>query len=49
MNEKTGETRLDDGDLFIVFGKQKNGNRGLGFYVSATWVSRIASYKLVNE
>jgi hypothetical protein len=49
MYEKIGETRLDNGDLFIFFGKQANGYGGLRFYVSVTWATKIASYKSMNN
>jgi hypothetical protein len=48
MNEYAGETRMENGDGYIFFGKQANGYGGLGFYVRSQWVTRIANYRRIN-
>ena len=48
MNEYAGETRMENGDCYIFFGKQANGYGGLGFYVTSPWVTRIANYRRIN-
>ena len=44
---RTGNTGQDD--LLIFLGRQKDRGGGLGFYVHKDWVSKLASYQLVNE
>lgn len=43
------ETQTEYGDKFIFCGRQENGVGGLAFYVSAEWVSRLASNKTYGD
>jgi len=49
FNSRVGQTRLENGDLFIFFGRQANLRGGLGFYIHADWVHAIGSSRAASE
>ena len=49
FNSRVGQTRLENGYLFIFFGRQANLRGGLGFYIHADWVHAIGSSRAASE
>ena len=49
FNSRVGEMRLENGDLFIFFGRQANARGGFAFFIHADWVHAIGSSRAVSE
>ena len=43
FNSRVGDVRLENGDLFIFFGRQANQRGGLAFYIHAEWAHAVGS------
>ena len=49
FNSRVGDVRLENGDLFIFFGRQANQRGGLAFYIHAEWAHAVGSSRGVSE